>query len=832
MALYSGSYISALRNQVTSLVYLLNVVLCLATSTALANSTHTVSLSASTPHTNIGDLVEWKVSDSGSLLSDVVEATDWQVMPDWQQFPADQSVWAKIDLQNPTSSPQDLLLNFQQLSLDNIEVFVVDGMQRILVSYRAGTTRADNLRPIEHRHFLFPIPLNPQQAATLYIKINDNGPFSKDISLWRDAEFWQQDQRIQRIYGVVIGGVALLAIYFFLTYLLLHNPVRYWFSVAVGASLFAILSAEGVLGLMTGLLQYSQLITISFIALALYSISKSAHGMMRRVPLYWRYVAYGLPIAMVVSAIVVDEYWQVIVGTGLGGAAVLLQLILALLFHHEHSTKPNRLYAFGWLLISAGCVVKVSLYLAGMMADVNTGLLLTGIILSGLICIALAVEAHELDVQRSHIVTKNTAIADLNQFYTLYRKSAEGIYIATLNGQLLSINPAMFELFGFDSEEQMFEEVADTAQLFASEQEVEKMMALLSVNKVVLGLELTGKKRDGETFPMSASCQLISEEGQDFLFGSIFERKQSFESLTVADSEAPKDPATQDDALHRSLENVAEHHKLQSAHEVYWVSQIHHALSQHSFQIWQQPIRSLNSPSQSPHYELLLRMLDQNNETVPARVFLPPAVRYGLAPQIDRWVVEHYFAWLAARPEHLVDLHLAHINLSDLSLGVEDLILFIQHAFTEYQIPGEKICFELSEKAVLEQREQVQFVIDTLAPLGCQFAIDDFGSHLAAHPSLRQLPMNYVKIDKAVIDTILDDPINQAVVASVRDLCKLSGLSIIAEGVESSDILVQLGALGIPYAQGYVFSPPVKLEVPLNADGATPNTTSMADEAP
>ncbi|MBN7827847.1 EAL domain-containing protein, partial [Bowmanella dokdonensis] len=148
------------------------------------------------------------------------------------------------------------------------------------------------------------------------------------------------------------------------------------------------------------------------------------------------------------------------------------------------------------------------------------------------------------------------------------------------------------------------------------------------------------------------------------------------------------------------------------------------------------------------HYEILLRMQgDDETQIVTPDVFLTAAEHYNLTAQIDRWVVEHYFRWLADNPQHKDNLVRANINLSGHSLGDKELRLFVLNAFEKYGIPYNKICFEITESmAIIKMDETLQF-IKTFHQLGCTFALDDFGSGFSSYGYLKSLPVNYVKID-------------------------------------------------------------------------------------
>jgi EAL domain-containing protein (putative c-di-GMP-specific phosphodiesterase class I) len=204
-------------------------------------------------------------------------------------------------------------------------------------------------------------------------------------------------------------------------------------------------------------------------------------------------------------------------------------------------------------------------------------------------------------------------------------------------------------------------------------------------------------------------------------------------------------------------------------------------------------------------------MLDKEGKTIPPGTFMPAAERYNLTAQIDRWVIENYFAWLANNQEHNNQLTQANINLSGHSLADKELKLFVLNAFEKYQIPYSKVCFEITESmAILKMEETLEF-INTFHKLGCKFALDDFGSGFSSYNYLKTLPVQQLKIDGCFVKDILIDPINMAMVSSIKDVAKAMGMETIAEFVESSDVMVELGKMGLDYAQGYGVAKPKPL---------------------
>ncbi|MFV1874021.1 MAG: EAL domain-containing protein [Oleiphilus sp.] len=247
--------------------------------------------------------------------------------------------------------------------------------------------------------------------------------------------------------------------------------------------------------------------------------------------------------------------------------------------------------------------------------------------------------------------------------------------------------------------------------------------------------------------------------------------------------------------------------------EMQWVSNIKQALSEDQFFLVFQHIASNHAEDTSFHYEILIRLLNQQGNLCAPGQFLPAAERYNLMPNIDRWVIQHYFSWLQQHPEHLANLATASINLSTESIGDTAFSVFLKQAFTEYAIPPEKICFEITESMAITHLDNTHSFIDAFHKLGCKFALDDFGTGFSSYAYLKELQVDYLKIDGIFIRNLCDDDVSLAMVKSINDVATAIGIETIAEFVETEHVKQKLIELGITYSQGYHVHKPVKLAI-------------------
>ncbi len=251
----------------------------------------------------------------------------------------------------------------------------------------------------------------------------------------------------------------------------------------------------------------------------------------------------------------------------------------------------------------------------------------------------------------------------------------------------------------------------------------------------------------------------------------------------------------------------------QRRQEMNWVAKIHRALEQDAFELYCQPIVPVKGKQEGIHYEILLRMRLESGEVVSPGAFMPAAERYDLMGLVDRWVISHFFHWLAEHTWHLNNLYLAGVNISGVSVSDRNFLDFVIKQFESTAIPPEKICFEITETTVIANMVTANIMIEVLRELGCSFALDDFGSGMSSFAYLKNMPVDYLKIDGAFVRDIVHDPIDHALVRSINEVGHIMDKSTIAEFVEDDEILMRLKEIGVDYAQGYGVGKPRPLSI-------------------
>jgi diguanylate cyclase (GGDEF)-like protein/PAS domain S-box-containing protein len=245
--------------------------------------------------------------------------------------------------------------------------------------------------------------------------------------------------------------------------------------------------------------------------------------------------------------------------------------------------------------------------------------------------------------------------------------------------------------------------------------------------------------------------------------------------------------------------------------EMQWAAKISNALEESRFELYRMEIAPLQRHDPGAHYELLLRMKDETGKIVSPTDFILAAERYGITPQIDRWVVENALRWLVSEADERERLALCSINLSGQSLVDDKFLPFVQRVLKNSGIDGSKICFEITETAAIASYAQANRFVNAMKELGCRFALDNFGTGLSSFGYLKHFPVDFLKIDGCFVKEILHDPIDREMVRSINEIGHLTGKLTIAEFAENGEIINMLRNLGVDYAQGYGVASPQRI---------------------
>ena len=251
--------------------------------------------------------------------------------------------------------------------------------------------------------------------------------------------------------------------------------------------------------------------------------------------------------------------------------------------------------------------------------------------------------------------------------------------------------------------------------------------------------------------------------------------------------------------------------------EMQWATRLEQAIDDNGFVLYAQKIQALRAGATGLHAEVLLRLLDTDGSLIPPGAFLPAAERFHLSSRVDRWVLQHALARLAAVPD-LQAVELLCINLSGQSIGDR---AFHRHAVELLTLAGpavcQRVCFEITETAAITNMADATHFIEQVRALGVRMALDDFGAGASSFGYLKSLSLDLLKIDGQFIKDLIDDPLDDAAVRCFVDVARVVGVQTVAEFVDRPEILQRVREHGIDYAQGFLLHRPEPFDAVLAA---------------
>ena len=264
--------------------------------------------------------------------------------------------------------------------------------------------------------------------------------------------------------------------------------------------------------------------------------------------------------------------------------------------------------------------------------------------------------------------------------------------------------------------------------------------------------------------------------------------------------------------------------------ETGWVARINAAFAENRFVLYHQTYRALNqSAGISDHLEILIRMIGEDGELILPGRFLPAAERYNLMSDIDRWVIQEVFSRYSQLVAERGGTPLTcAINLSGASINSEGFLEFIRQQVNKYTLAPGAICFELTETVAVNNLQAAAEFIRECKAMGIQFALDDFGTGTSSFGYLRNLPVDYLKIDGGFVKDIEHDNVDQAMTETINRIGHIMGKQVVAEYAENEAIIEKLRIMGVDFAQGYG----VCLPSPLFAAGPVTCAVASAEHSP
>jgi diguanylate cyclase (GGDEF)-like protein/PAS domain S-box-containing protein len=903
---------------------------------------------------NVNPIAEFHITDEGFLLSDAQHLSKWQTHSELKVIPQDSVLWARFNIKNSSTVNRMLTLIAGSVFVDRVDVFLLDEQGRIVQSARSEDEQ-NNAANLSRKSFKLNMISKGESSLTVYIRIHDDGQILLPLELWQTEAYLKEASIRLILLGAMSGGLALLATYFLITYLLRNSPSRFWFCLFATGAMTTMLSSEGILASLFLLHSMTAELTGLSLVVTLFASIKITRIVFEPISPWWIRLHYLLLAIPFVGIFILPDFHQLILLIGFAIVFFASNLLATLVYWKRVDLRSVVIYFAGWIALGGVGYLEVMNVMTSIAYLSYTTPYTFGFMCFGVMLIGVAIITREHSVQTKRIYSQSEQIAQLQTYNDMFQHAAEGLYTALPNGDLVQVNPAICSLFGYDNNLSFMTTNTNLSNIFANSKDADLLLGELSIQQTVLGKEVKGKRQDGSEFWFSISCQLKKVNGEKLHFGSLFDiterrlhqinlqylnthdqltglfnRRHFLQSmndrikranahskfalvfLDVDQFKLINDTCGHSagdifikELSHELFDIVSDKHffarlsadqfglivDFENSHELrelandllvkvrqfefkwdrhrfnqsvsigiapyddtipsgeellsyadtacllakeggrdkihiyspdmdmhsnykrdqYWVNEVNKALKTDRFELYYQHYRPLNKSEASQYYEILVRLRTKDNDIVAPELFMPSAEKALISNKIDKQVVETYFKWLQAHPEHIAHLGKANINLSGLCLSDDDFQFFLLNAFEKYAIPYNKICFEITETmAIIRMNDAIEF-IHKFKRLGCTFALDDFGSGFSSYSYLKDLPVDFVKIDGHFIRDILHDPIDLAMVTSIKDVAEAMQIKTVAEFVETPEIMVQIGKMGVDFAQGFCIAKPEPL---------------------
>ena len=247
--------------------------------------------------------------------------------------------------------------------------------------------------------------------------------------------------------------------------------------------------------------------------------------------------------------------------------------------------------------------------------------------------------------------------------------------------------------------------------------------------------------------------------------------------------------------------------------EIQWLQRLQSALKENRFHLYQQVIVPAQGEDGGPAMEVLVRLQDESGQDLPPAEFMRAAERYRLMGLVDRWVVQTTLSALGRGAISVAPEHSVAINISGQTLGDVQFLEFVVECLDSTGVTPGQVCFEIAESAVIANLDHARRYVGVLHGMGCQFALDDFGSGVGSFSNLKTLPLDYLKIDGSFIRNLERDSVNQAMVTAMIKLARTLNFKVIAEQVEDSAAEEAARRMGVDYLQGFAIGRPQPLQL-------------------
>ncbi|UZE95378.1 7TM diverse intracellular signaling domain-containing protein [Alkalimarinus alittae] len=520
----------------------------------LAYGSTSIKLQDHTELERIGSKVLFLKDSEGHLTIDeimqgTVDDKFFQVDNNHANFGFDKSVyWIKFSVQYRSKKsvlPKDWWLEFEYQMLDRVDAYIVSSDGSIIKRQSGDLRRFEN-NPFDFPHALFHVPLLPQETKTVYIRVDSDSSIQLGLNVWSTKGLIDHISEERLHQGIFIGIMLIMLFYNLFVYFSIKDIAYLYYVLAIAAF---VVGQSALNGLVWQYVDWKDLtwnntvmpFTLNIIWSFLMLFSRSFLQTKQRAPMIDAIIKFCIvaSIWLAVISLMTDYNFSIQLSTRVTIVyAIVLSITGIVLWRRGH--RAARYYTFSWVGYMVG-VLSSMLYLFGVLPHnyfTSNGIQLGAFVNVLLLSLALAdrintqkrqtevARRKALIAQKQAVDANKRALANLNKFKMLYENASESIFQCTLDGRFMSANPALANIFGYSTADEIIANVENIAtDCCVDPKEREKFEALILVNGRVRAFESEYKRRDGSLFWGSSSVRLVkNEKGEPAYFeGSLID---------------------------------------------------------------------------------------------------------------------------------------------------------------------------------------------------------------------------------------------------------------------------------------------------------------------
>lgn len=469
---------------------------------------------------NILPDAQWLLSVPDSRISEVIRLTEEQWSDITTPYSAinKQSLWLKFSLLRTSDKLDTVTLLLNVASSESVNIYMLDSKGNIHRTY--ATTGEDKL--FASGLSQIPLPLYTAESVDVYVKYSNKNhePLFARITSENTIHQWSTFQTA--IIGVYSGALGILILLYIFTYIKFRDPVRFWFAILLSSYLLIHFNQKHLLFVEHVRNITHQHLTLWLSALMIFSTHKLLSHLHTNSGVWQQKRMFSVCLITCISGTIVAPEYTNLMTVALVVGYISISLYQATFWQAFLSISAARYLLLGWGCISLLNLISIGFGAYWVGTDRLWYLVIFSLFMIGTILQVMGIELFDRVAHETRHREQDNEMNDLKYFYQLFRSSAEGLYTSTIDGKVESINPAMCQLFGYESEQQFFNEITDTSSLYANKDDRQALLLALRDTNCIQGTEVKGRRRDGSEFWFSLSVQVQKHNGEEFLYGSIF----------------------------------------------------------------------------------------------------------------------------------------------------------------------------------------------------------------------------------------------------------------------------------------------------------------------